>query len=990
MKKKLFCLATVFFVAMCFVAMPEKALADISLAVSNPSFDEDGVTGSYSYNWSPWKTDAWSWLGNGYYENAPAGDSWYVITANAIWFQDLAATFTEGETINFSIDIGTYDQDWADDDMDWSIYLYDATVDPGVDWVDPTPGAAPTSILATLSGTLATQAEWYNETVSYTATASEEGHLIGIMLSGNYYTLFDHATVTTPTPPTYPPARNPSPADGAPPPVVLVNTDLSWGPPEEVTPTGYDLWFGDPNTHAWNLSPLGWVKVLGNKTQTTWNPPDGPIVGPNDLAYDTTYYWRVDTYDPNDIDVEYTTFPALNYGDLWSFTTVPDLPIILSQPQSVTVAASDTAVFTVGGVNLSTAQWYKDSVIMTGETSTTLTIGPPVLIGDEAAYYCVVGDGNPAKDVVSATARLLTKRLFAQWTFESTIDAVVGGFTGIYNDPNDPASAGAQFDNTDPSPQGGYAIKFGGDTTETEGDGYGESVSASEPNAAFNFYPLGLTASAWVKYDATSSGAWSTIVGKQHREDPLPWTGWGLIKAADDSPVFTTRQTSSDVYGTTNLLDDTWHLVTGTYDGETTRIYVDGELETEASSTSAMDINDKALIIGAERVDGLSPMNGLIDDVQIYTHALTGFEVLGLYGTPIITEHPVNQTISAGLTATLTVSVYSNPVVPETGGYEWFKDNSPVSGVKYSGEDSNTLTIDDFQAGEEGAYYCEVTNSNDTVTSETANLILPQLVSHWTFDTGDNLTDTVGSNDGSAFGADGPTYDPNAIVGDQALVLDGTEPNDVVVVPYDYGLNSTQFTVSLWAKVAGGAGTWRSPICSRSEDVTHTYGFNLYASMYDTWEFWSGDPGALAWYGIGSAPVVEDEWAYLVMTYDATTLEKKLYVNGELDAEETVPLPVNPSPNALQIGGNAFSGALFDGSIDDVKVYGYVRDAYDIAEEYVGIVPTAGVCPDPSTGLDYDLDGDCDVDIADFAEFAAKWYNCNRVAGTSSGEVDCK
>jgi hypothetical protein len=757
---------------------------------------------------------------------------------------------------------------------------------------------------------------------------------------------------------------------------VPTDADLEWGPPP-ITPNYYDLWFGDPNTNPWNLTPLGWTKKLDKQNQTEYDPA-------GNLAFETTYYWRVDVYEPN------TVGDIFRIGNMWSFTTAPDLPIILSQPQSVTVGASDTAVFTVGGVNLTTAQWYKDGLIMTGETSTTLTIGPPVLIGDEAAYYCVVGDGDPGKDVVSATARLLTKRLFAQWTFESTIDAVVGGFTGIYNDPNDPASAGAQFDNTDPSPQGGYAIKFGGDTTETEGDGYGESVSASEPNAAFNFYPLGLTASAWVKYDATSSGAWSTIVGKQHREDPLPWTGWGLIKAADDSPVFTTRQTSSDVYGTTNLLDDTWHLVTGTYDGETTRIYVDGELETEASSTSAMDINDKALIIGAERVDGLSPMNGLIDDVQIYTHALTGFEVLGLYGTPIITEHPVNQTISAGLTATLTVSVYSNPVVPETGGYEWFKDNSPVSGVKYSGEDSNTLTIDDFQAGEEGAYYCEVTNSNDTVTSETANLILPQLVSHWTFDTGDNLTDTVGSNDGSAFGADGPTYDPNAIVGDQALVLDGTEPNDVVVVPYDYGLNSTQFTVSLWAKVAGGAGTWRSPICSRSEDVTHTYGFNLYASMYDTWEFWSGDPGALAWYGIGSAPVVEDEWAYLVMTYDATTLEKKLYVNGELDAEETVPLPVNPSPNALQIGGNAFSGALFDGSIDDVKVYGYVRDAYDIAEEYVGIVPTAGVCPDPSTGLDYDLDGDCDVDIADFAEFAAKWYNCNRVAGTSSGEVDCK
>ena len=182
-----------------FVTVVALAAASFgAMNVGNPSFDESlgdawSFGNLYSYDWAPWKTSGWSWLGNGYYGGAPTGDGWYVITAGATWFQNLSDTFIPGQTIDFSIDVGTYNNG-SQSGYNWTIFLYDATVDPGVDYA-----AAPTSILAAVNGRLSDEVSprgvWYNKTVLYTATVAEDGHAIGIGFAGDYYTLFDHASV---------------------------------------------------------------------------------------------------------------------------------------------------------------------------------------------------------------------------------------------------------------------------------------------------------------------------------------------------------------------------------------------------------------------------------------------------------------------------------------------------------------------------------------------------------------------------------------------------------------------------------------------------------------------------------------------------------------------------------------------------------------------------------------------------------------------------
>jgi len=73
--------------------------------------------------------------------------------------------------------------------------------------------------------------------------------------------------------------------------------------------------------------------------------------------------------------------------------------------------------------------------------------------------------------------------------------------------------------------------------------------------------------------------------------------------------------------GTTDLRDDKWHHVAGTYDQEFIRAYVDGEIEGEAAFDNVPDTNDEPLVIGAI-TPALNFFTGAIDEVGIFNVAL--------------------------------------------------------------------------------------------------------------------------------------------------------------------------------------------------------------------------------------------------------------------------------------------------------------------------------------------------------------------------------
>jgi hypothetical protein len=99
-------------------------------------------------------------------------------------------------------------------------------------------------------------------------------------------------------------AYDPNPPDGA----RLVQTDaeLSWEP--GATAFTHDVYFGTDETAVTNGTG---DTFQGNQPDATFNP--------GALAKDTMYYWRIDEIESDDT--------TTHTGDVWRFTTIPDIPI---------------------------------------------------------------------------------------------------------------------------------------------------------------------------------------------------------------------------------------------------------------------------------------------------------------------------------------------------------------------------------------------------------------------------------------------------------------------------------------------------------------------------------------------------------------------------------------------------------------------------------------------------------------------------------------
>lgn len=132
--------------------------------------------------------------------------------------------------------------------------------------------------------------------------------------------------------------------------------------------------------------------------------------------------------------------------------------------------------------------------------------------------------------------------------------------------------------------------------------------------------PGKITVSAWVK---TSAAASDYIVYKYNPNSP--WQGYALGFSASNQVSFWDGG-GAWVNGTTNVADNRWHYLTGTYDGTTTRVYVDGVFQGSAVQTASMTYAVN-LNIGAYGGSNYF-FPGSIDDVKIYNYARTPDQIM--------------------------------------------------------------------------------------------------------------------------------------------------------------------------------------------------------------------------------------------------------------------------------------------------------------------------------------------------------------------------
>ena len=141
---------------------------------------------------------------------------------------------------------------------------------------------------------------------------------------------------------------------------------------------------------------------------------------------------------------------------------------------------------------------------------------------------------------------------------------------------------------------------------------------------------LGITTAVsiacWIKL--TSTGAQVHVVDRTN--------AYNLIISSADKIIFGFYQTSLKfVTGSTTLVADTWYYIGGSFDGTTTKVFLNGVLDNSSTSHSgAIDAVDDYTWIGA--LSGSSQfVNGCIDEVKIYGKALDDQQWLQNYRAQI-------------------------------------------------------------------------------------------------------------------------------------------------------------------------------------------------------------------------------------------------------------------------------------------------------------------------------------------------------------------
>ncbi len=232
---------------------------------------------------------------------------------------------------------------------------------------------------------------------------------------------------------------------------------------------------------------------------------------------------------------------------------------------------------------------------------------------DMMAGKWLVSDYN----LVLVTVEPNANNLVGWWKFDEGTGSTAEDSSASNNDgyftgtPNDPTWVAGMTG--DPC---GYALGF---------DGQDDMVILSNPLPIFS---SSFTVSMWVKAPSNASGRVGIILGDYATTNAISVN----FELHDDGQIRFYWNGNPNEYGSIDLRDDSWHLVTFVRDKDAEKVYgyIDDAVDIDYSGT----IDDKTATvphrIGRDLRTGDTAFEGLIDDVRIYNYALSYTEILYL------------------------------------------------------------------------------------------------------------------------------------------------------------------------------------------------------------------------------------------------------------------------------------------------------------------------------------------------------------------------
>ncbi|HUT09345.1 MAG TPA: LamG-like jellyroll fold domain-containing protein [Thermoguttaceae bacterium] len=224
-------------------------------------------------------------------------------------------------------------------------------------------------------------------------------------------------------------------------------------------------------------------------------------------------------------------------------------------------------------------------------------------------------------------------------------DAPTGGLVGrwTFDDETINDSAGFALGNHNGTLSGGLyssdvAVSGGKSLDLSQANNHYAVVDQFTGTATEDDFDLGsaMTVAVWVK--GWPNGNWEPFVSKRGENDE----GWQLRRnGGNNEASFTLRGTSGgdDIRGATDINNNEWKLVVGTYDGAQRILYVNGQVDAQIGDTGAIPDTGSLLVFGARDNSGTGapPNIGnhariMLDDIYIYDRPLSPAEIGMIYG----------------------------------------------------------------------------------------------------------------------------------------------------------------------------------------------------------------------------------------------------------------------------------------------------------------------------------------------------------------------
>jgi hypothetical protein len=202
----------------------------------------------------------------------------------------------------------------------------------------------------------------------------------------------------------------------------------------------------------------------------------------------------------------------------------------------------------------------------------------------------------------------------------------------------------------------------------------------------------------------------------------------------------------------------------------------------------------------------------------------------------------------------------------------------------------------------------------------------PHTVAAWAFDEGEgDIAEDVSGNGHDGELLDGAEWSKDGKFGG-AIKFDGVEAH--VEIPHADDLNLESFTIEAWVNCIPGANQAIMQKQGAGGSSERNYILNIRPEGFLRGSFSSGGTQ----YNFDGPTLLEaGKWYHIAATYDGKV--GRIYVDGELDAETQIDLPLEPNDAPLLLGkAGGTGGGRFNGLMDEVRLSDVARTQGEIRE----------------------------------------------------------